>query len=185
MKLPVAVTPLAEAEIFTVVALVTGFACAVNVTCEAPADIVTELGKDAALPPLTAVKATVVLAFTGAKNLIVPVVVLPAATVDGLKLSDDGPSASTAKPPVFLPPFAVAETETPVLAESECTLTLKEALLAPAGTVVEAEAEVTAVAPAVTVKVTGMLAAAGAVIFTLPVTVPAYTAVGENRTDMG
>lgn len=119
MKLPAAVTPLADAEILTVVALETELVWAVNVTCDTPAAAVAVAGIDTALPPLTAVSVIVVLAFKGAKKLIVPVVALPPVTLEGLKLTADGPSASTVKPPVFLTPLAAADIDTLVLAERE------------------------------------------------------------------
>jgi hypothetical protein len=119
LKLPVLVPPFAEAEILTVVELITGFVSTLKLTAELPAEAVTELGIDATgVPPLTTARLTTVSWASTCENVTVPVVLLPPGNEVGAKVSPEGVIAFTVKLPFLVASFAAAEIVTRVVAVS-------------------------------------------------------------------
>jgi hypothetical protein len=113
------VPPFADAEILTVVELITAFVSTLKLTLELPAEAVTELGIDAtAVAPLTTARVTTVSCASVCEKLTVPLVLFPPDTAVGAKLSPEGVIAFTVKVPFLVAPFTTAEIVTRVVAVS-------------------------------------------------------------------
>jgi hypothetical protein len=117
LKVAALVPPFAEADICTVVDVVTGFVTTLKFTLEVPANAVTVLGIDAtALAPLTTARLITVSCTNVSGKVTVPTVVFPPVTGLGAKLSREGVMALTVKMAFLVAPLAVADMVTLVLA---------------------------------------------------------------------
>jgi hypothetical protein len=104
----------------------------------------------------------------------------------GTKLTELGVFTFTVRFALLLPPFALADTETVVFAETFTVLTVNVAEVAPARTFTDAGIDPTAELPAVTVNVTVVSLGTAAPNVTVPVLLcPAVIELGENASVLG
>jgi hypothetical protein len=170
-----------------VTVVVTGAVTIVQVTEVPPAGTVTVAGMEAiADAPLTTASVTTVSVGTAAEMVTLPTLDAPPISELGVSVRAVGVFAVTVSEADLVVPFAAAETETVVLADTELVSTMKFALLVPADTTTDAGMDFTADAPLVTVSVTVMLLLAVLTRVTVPVLEsPPTTDDGENFRVLG
>ncbi len=187
VRLAVFVPPFAVAETVTVVFAETFTVVTVKVAEVAPASTFTDAGIDptAELPAVTA-NVTVVSVGTAAPNETVPVLLCPAVTELGEKVSALGVFAVTVKVPLTVVPFKLAEIFGVVETLTAFVTTVKVPVELPDGTTTEGGSEEIAVPPLTIARVTAVSCPAGAARVTVPVVEPPPTNVlGLNVTLLG
>lgn len=187
MNVPLDDPPLAVAEIFTVVALPTGFVPTGKVPLAVPALTVIVGGIEAtAADPLTTARVTTVFWTKVSGKVTVPVVLFPPVTELGEKVTFDGVIAFTVNPAFLLPPFALANIFTGVDTVIWLVLIVQVAEVEPAGTITELGMDATAEPPLSMLKATVVSTATGAFKLTLAVVLsPPRTESGENDSEVG
>jgi hypothetical protein len=112
VRVPALLAPFADAVTTTGVDVLTVVVATVNVAEVAPCKTVMLAGMEAiAAEPELTVRVTAVLAATGTLNFTVPVLLAPALTDTGTKLTALGVFGRTVSAPVLLMPLAVAVIE--------------------------------------------------------------------------
>jgi hypothetical protein len=187
VRFAVLVPPFAVAETVTVVFAETFTVVTGNVADVVPASTFTDAGIDptAELPAVTA-NATVVSVGTAAPNVTVPVLLCPAVTELGEKVSALGMFAVTVKVPFTVVPFKLAEIFGVVDTLTALVTTVKLPVELPEGTTTEAGRDEIAVPPLTIARFTVVSCAAGAARVTVPVVEPPPTNVlGLNASLLG
>jgi hypothetical protein len=187
VRLALRVVPPSEAEMATVVLVVTGTVVTVNVAVVAPAATVTLAGTVATAVLFDASVTTAPPAGAAAASVTVPVeFALPPTRLVGLSVSPEGVSGVTVRVAVRVVPPALAVTETAVLAATAEVVTVNVAVVAPAATVTLAGTVATVVLFDASVT-TAPPAGAAAASVTVPVefTVPPTTLVGLSVSPEG
>jgi hypothetical protein len=185
--LAVFVPPFEVAETVTVVFAETFTVVTVNVAEVVPASTFTEVGIDptAEFPAVTA-NVTVVSLGTAAPKVTVPVLLCPAVTELGEKVSALGVFAVTVKVPFTVVPFKLAEIFGVVETLTAFVPTVKFPVELPDGTTTEAGRDEIAVPPLTIARFTVVSVVAGAARVTVPVVDPPPTNVlGLNVTLLG